>query len=270
MLDNLVAFTHNNGSGFPNTGAVNASGGAATDGTEFIANMVNDGMWGWMQALLNYNGLTPNGIVEADGASQILDALKSFTIPGVALPVFWNNDPVPLGIRAILMTGQGIIRANYSELDAIVYVGDGNNGSAPVFYHADDAAGTIRNTAGIYLILPDARGQAIRGFDPAGSVDPDGASRDLGGLQLDALQRITGDLGVINQVFRTSVTPVGQGIGALDIISALNNVHNTDGAVHWTGRIAFDSANSVSPNPAKTNDIESRMTNLAANWMITY
>jgi len=81
------------------------------------------------------------------------------------------------------------------------------------------------------------------------------------GQQPDAMQRITGDLGVINQVFRTSTTPVGQGVGALDVSSALNNVHNTDGSSHWTGRISFNNADSIAPNAAKTDDIETRAVN---------
>jgi hypothetical protein len=38
------------------------------------------------------------------------------------------------------------------------------------------------------VVIPDARGQFLRGLDPSGSVDPDGASRSLGGSQADAFQ----------------------------------------------------------------------------------
>ena len=101
MLNYLSTFTNQNGLAFPDTAAIDASGGAATDGTEFIAAMVNDSMWGVWQALLNYVGLTPNGITEADGSSQVLEALRRFSIPGMMIHAVWNDDPATLGIRAL-------------------------------------------------------------------------------------------------------------------------------------------------------------------------
>ena len=46
----------------------------------------------------------------------------------------------------------------------------------------------FRNTAGTWFILPDTRGYALRGLDVGASVDPDGASRDVGSVQVDAFQ----------------------------------------------------------------------------------
>jgi len=196
MLDNLAIFTNTNGLAFPNTGAINASGGAATDGTEFTANMINDAMWGVMQAIMDHVGQTPTGVVESVATSQILEALQKFEIPGKYVSMVLNDDPAVLGIRVIMLTGQGILISNYPELDNNVYVGDGNNAAVAAagggFYHASDAAGTTPDVAGPYLIMPDARGRVVRGLDLTGSVDPDGAGRVLGDLQEDAMQRITG------------------------------------------------------------------------------
>lgn len=264
MIDILTAFNYQNGVAFPNSAAVDASGAFATDGTEFIANLVNDYCFGPMQAVLDYAGLTPNGIVESASASQFLDALrKVFSHPGEIFYAAWNQDPALLGIRALKLVGQGILRANYSELDSAVYVGDPNNGTAPAFYHADDAAGTIRNTAGIYLILPDCRGQVIRGLDLAAVVDPDGASRALGGLQGFAIEDFNGSFIVRNPgtggtIFSTTGTFSLGSPGPLFSPLAV-----TGGSVVST-TINFDASGDA------VTSTETRMTNIAFDVFIRY
>lgn len=75
MRDFLAAFTNTNGVAFPNTEAKNATSPSATDGTEFIKIGIDDGMdWGYSQALLDKALLTPNGLIEAVGASQKLES----------------------------------------------------------------------------------------------------------------------------------------------------------------------------------------------------
>jgi hypothetical protein len=189
MQDYAAAFTNFSGA-FPDILAVNASGPSATDGTEFVANMINDSMWGVWQMILNHAGLTPNGVLESDSASQMKEAIrKGFALaPGMVAQWHLDDDPGTSGHRALLLNGQGILRANYPDLDAAVYVGDGNNATADAYYRADNSDGSSRNIAGIYLILPETRGYVPRGLDTAASVDPDGASRTLGHLQLDAFQ----------------------------------------------------------------------------------
>lgn len=193
MIDIAAVFAEYNGAAFPDFAGKNATGAGATDGTEFIAAMIDNWMWGWSQALLNYCGLTPDGVTESDSASQILDALNMVGVP-VGSVIEWNrvNDPATDGLRYLLLNGQGILRANYTDLDSAVYVGDGNNAAVAAagggYYHADDAAGATPNTAGVYLILPESRGYAPRGLDLAASIDPQGASRYLGDNQLDAFQ----------------------------------------------------------------------------------
>lgn len=191
MVDYDTVFTNTNSVAFPDTEAVNASGPSATDGTEFVKLMVDD-EWGARQALMNYAGLVPDGVTEADGTAQMIEVLqKGFGAPpGVVTE--WNlaSDPGTTGHRALLLQGQGILRANYPDLDSAVYVGDGNNAAVAAgggaYYRADDAAGTTPNIAGVYLILPESRGVVARGLDTAAAIDPDGASRFLGDLQTDA------------------------------------------------------------------------------------
>jgi len=157
-IDILATFTNQNGVAFPDSEAINASGPSATDGTEFIKVMIDNYMFGPQQALLNYAGITPSGTPESDTASQELDAMKqNFGFPGEAVDWYGDADPATLGMRVLLLQGQGVLIASFPELTASVYVGDGNNPTAPAFFKADDAAGTIRNTAGVWLILPDAQ-----------------------------------------------------------------------------------------------------------------
>jgi hypothetical protein len=258
VRDILLTFTYNNSVPFPFSEAVNASGALATDGTEFIAPLVNDYNFGPMQSLLNYTGQTPNGIIENPNNSQFLEGLRrAFSYPGEILAAAWNDDPAILGIRALKLVGQGILRANYPELDAVVYVGDGNNPTATSFYHADDAVGLIRNTVGIYLILPDARGQVIRGLDLAAVVDPDGASRDLGSLQLDAFQGHDFEL--------DTRTPALAGATVHFAFSTNSSQTNAQRLLTRNGSIVTDGINGT---PRVST--ETRMTNISFDLFIRY
>lgn len=169
---------------FPNVTGKNASGGAATDGTPYIRQFIDD-LWGFSQALMNDAGLTPDGVTESSTASQRMKAIRRVTgHPGEVIA--WMGDaadPSSSNIRLLPLNGQGVLRASYTLLDEATYVGDPDNPTAPAFYHADDAAGTIRNTTGAYLILPDLRGYFLRGLDTAAAVDPEGASREIGDAQ---------------------------------------------------------------------------------------
>lgn len=184
MQDYSVLLVNSNGLAFPDTEAVNATGPQAQDGTELVKGLVDNGIFGWQQALLDDAGLTPNGAPEITGNSQVLNSMKNlFGFPGEMVGWFGKEDPATLGLKLLLLHGQGILVADFPELNTAVYVGDAANPTAGTFYHADDAAGTIRNVAGIYLILPDARGLFPRFLDETGLVDPDGVGRLPGEFQ---------------------------------------------------------------------------------------
>ena len=270
MQDYAASFTNFSGA-FPDILAINASGPSATDGTEFVSNMINDSMWGVMQMILNRAGLSPDGVLESDTASQIRDALQlGFGAPvGVVTQWHIDDDPGTSGHRALLLNGQGILRANFAELDAACYVGDANNAAVAAagggYFRADDAAGTIPNIAGIYLILPETRGYAPRGLDVAASVDPDGASRFLGDPQLDAFQghifyNGIGDEVTLAFVYGGTTNEIpGSAIHAMSAASTvpsnqgLTSAPKTDG-VNGTPRI----------------DSESRMTNYSTKFVVWY
>ncbi len=168
MIDYLASFINTDGSAFPNTEAVNVSAPGAGDGTEFVALLVND-IWGRAQAIMDYAGLTPNGVMEAPGTAQIIEALcKGLGVgPGMGV-IYWKNDtPAALGDRVLLLQGQVILIATYPLLAAAVYCGDANNATAPAFYKTSDAGGTTRSTAGTYLVLPDTRGLSLKGVGNA-------------------------------------------------------------------------------------------------------
>lgn len=225
-LDSNVAFINTDGSAFPDNKSVNASGPSATDGTEFVKLMIDNYMFGPQQALINHAGLIPDGISEADGASQELEALqKSFGYPGEAVDWYGDLDPAVIGMRVLLLEGQGILIANFQELATAVYVGDGNNATAPAFYKADDAAGTIRNIAGIYLILPDATdvyptfvGETIK----SGRIENNGAASILSenttwltGVSRVALGRVTIDYTVLGLTVPPSVVATNDDLSAM-------------------------------------------------------
>jgi hypothetical protein len=170
MINLLASFTNTNGSAFPDTEAVNVSAPGAGDGTEFVALMVNN-VWGFQQALMDYAGLTPDGVQEAPGTAQFLEALaKGYGIgPGVGV-IYWKNDtPAVHGDRVLLLQGQVITIADYAELVAATYIGDPNNADADYtgFFKTSDAGGTVRDTAGAYFVLPDTRGLSLKNIGDA-------------------------------------------------------------------------------------------------------
>lgn len=245
---------------YPNVTGKNASSGTATDGTPYIAQFIDD-LWGFSQALMNEAGLTPDGVTESASASQRMQAMRNcFGHPGEVIAWMGDEESPPLDdIRLLPLNGQGILRASYTLLDETVYVGDSKNPTAPSFYHADDAAGTIKNTTGIYLILPDLRGLFLRGYDPLGNIDPDGPSRAIGDFQGD------------------DVAPHGHdtctnGSGSTNPNSYFQTLSYQSGAS--TKNVFMDSASSLFTfdikNVTGADGDESRPFNSACRWCIRY
>ncbi len=190
MINYLASFVNTDGAAFPDTQAVNVTAPGAGDGTEFVAIMVND-IWGRAQALLDYAGLTPDGVTEAPDTAQVLDAIGlGFSAgPGTGR-IYWKNDtPAVHGDRLLLLQGQVILIATYPLLVAATYCGDPDNPTAPAFYKTSDAGGTIRNTAGTYFVLPDTRGLSLKNI---GDATISGRTKtgpvELGEVQEDQMQ----------------------------------------------------------------------------------
>lgn len=199
---------NNNGAVFPNTRAIDSSGPLIPDGTEIIEGVIDD-VWLEKQALLSFYNYPPNGLEDTAGifpaaigglpdSQPLAVQYMNYATPGTIVNWASDLDPALVGatlgleIRLILLHGQGVDIgvADFAMLDAITYVGDPDNATADAFYHAVDALGTIRNTGGNYLILPDVRGYSFRALDPSGLIDPEGAGRIVGSKQDDAFQNI--------------------------------------------------------------------------------
>lgn len=265
----------NTSGAYPNVVSINCSGPSTTDGTPYIKAYIDNG-FGFKQAIMNHAGLTPNGVAEADGASQLLTAIQDITIgPGCVVAWMGNDaDPGTLGRRMIQLNGQGILRASYAELDAVTYVGDGNNATASAFYHADDSAGTLRNTSGVYLILPDLRGYTIRGLDPSATIDPSGNARDIGNAQSWSIIKhehyVVAHVGGAPSDYVCDLTDIDLDLTVPDkkflemVADATQS--NTDLFAHDI----LESGGEWNVPLGYQNDDEVRMVNITARWVITY
>lgn len=100
----------------------------------------------------------------------------------IGASVIWNSATLPLGF--IKENGAAVSRAAYPGLDAAIYVGDAANATAPFGYRCTDPADPngSRSVAGTHIVVPDSRGEFVRGADDGRGVDP---GRVLGSSQGD-------------------------------------------------------------------------------------
>ncbi len=204
MIDFVTGQGGNVIGAYPSVKAKNTSGAGATDGTALLANWVTN-LWGFVQDAMQRAALTPSGVAEEYAAetgslplgttsTQIRTALQmAHGSPGELVLWCRSQSPATVGARILLLQGQTITIANYKDLVAACYCGDGVNNTAGVpFYKSSDAGGVTRDTAGAYFTLPDARGVTLRGIDAGATRDPDGATRGAGtpngSIQQDAFQ----------------------------------------------------------------------------------
>jgi len=167
---------------WPGTLNINESAPDNFDGTPLLAEWVNN-LWGWVQDVLTRADLSPDGNVEAEGASQISSAIQRMKgLPGEGM-VWWGQlDPGSISDppRVLLLDGSTILVANYQELvdNTHCLVGGVTDlnlfsefGTDAGFYRCNLPDGTDPNASGIYFKLPDLRGYFLRGLDTSGDVD---------------------------------------------------------------------------------------------------
>ena len=83
--------------------------------------------------------------------------------------------------------GAAILISTYPTLASAIYCGDTNNATALWGYKCTNPANPTgsRNTSGQYIVIPDLRGEFIRGWDHGRGVD---SGRSFGSFQDDAFQ----------------------------------------------------------------------------------
>ena len=131
-------------------------------------------------------------------------------------------------------------------------------GSGWVLADGRDVTGSSYSTLTGVTSIPDLRGQFLRGLDPSGTVDPDGATRTLGDTQADADQRVQGEFG-----------SALQGLGSMDASGAFSNRLHTQprvpasiGSGQQSTGWDFDNSNVI-----RTAD-ETRPKNISVNFFV--
>ena len=83
--------------------------------------------------------------------------------------------------------GAAILISTYPSLASVIYCGDANNTTAIWGYKCTNPANPTgsRSTSGQYIVIPDLRGEFIRGWDHGRGVD---TGRSFGSFQDDAFQ----------------------------------------------------------------------------------
>ena len=154
---------------------------------------------------------------------------------------------------SLALNGQVVLRATYSELDEVCYVGDGRNGTADGFYRTSDSDGTTRSTTGDYLVLPDARGAVLvgTGTQTYSSVSHSGPS--TANMQQDRMQQITGSLDSLGNTVSDAGIHLGSS-GALSDTTGTDAANSLQRSTANTARsmATFDSANSPNARTGAT------------------
>jgi hypothetical protein len=133
-----------------------------------------------LAVLIAASGKTPNN-VDTDQLLEIVSKNYMRERCGPGIICFSALNPVEQALRRILpLEGQVISVELYQDLCQCVYVGDGPNATAPAFYKTEDSGGATRDTAGAWMVLPDARGIFLRGAGQQSRTVP---WTDTGGTQ---------------------------------------------------------------------------------------
>ena len=115
--------------------------------------------------VLTYNGSTNTWVASSIAVGMVLDNTPIGTVGWFAATA------PPAGY--LECNGSAVLRSTYTELDAAIYIGNANNSTASFGYRCTNAnsPSTSRSTTGQFIVLPDLRGEFIRGWDNGKGVD---------------------------------------------------------------------------------------------------
>jgi phage-related tail fiber protein len=124
-------------------------------------------------------GLTPDH-TNLGQLAQAIGLLATSVPAGIILP-FAGNTPPSGYLKA---NGAAVSTTTYAALTTAIYCGDANNATAAWGFKATTSVspGSNRSTAGTFIVLPDLRGEFLRGWDDGRGID---SGRSLWAYQLD-------------------------------------------------------------------------------------
>lgn len=179
------------------------TGGGGGGGTSGLVGLIKNkfkGTGGTTYVLTNYtDNNSDNYIVFINGIQQVPDDAYTITTPNIiftgnvpnnadilvycstnaATPVGGSNDTLPIGsvvyfaantapVGYMECDGRAVLRSTYPDLDAAIYCGNNNNSNNDITFGYRCTLSTkpyIRSLNGSYIVLPDLRGEFIRGWD---------------------------------------------------------------------------------------------------------
>lgn len=229
-------------------------------------------------------GLTANARQYVDGTGAfseppLVTTTQRGTVPAFPNDVFqvfrgdgtWGGTPgSEAGVAGIFFlpsapvgwlkaNGAAVLLATYASLAAI-YCGDANNPTASWGYKCTNPANPTgtRSIAGTYIVLPDARGEFIRGWDDSRGIDP---GRNLWLVQAQAIQSHTH--GITDPGHQHGTNPQGDDTGGSSTVSITGSAQTRTGS-------APTATATTGITVSSTGDTETRPRNFAALICIKY
>ena len=165
-------------------------------------------------------------------------------VPGMVMTFAMLNPPTGW----LVCSGSSVSTVQYPDLNTAIYVGDGLNGTSDYGYRSTDVGGSIRNTAGTYIKLPDLRGRFVRGWN-SGSTGPLDTSRGWASNQVDSFASHAHSM------------PNNNGVNVYQIMISGGNTKGFPGGFYDLGFL---------PNTNASGGTETRPQNVVLNYFIKY
>lgn len=162
-----------------------------------------------------FGGFRLTGVGDATADTDALNRQTGDARYRVAIPVefaaFWGITTAPTGY--LKANGAAVSVATYANLLGL-YCGDSNNATADWGYRCTNPAspGASRSTGGTHIVLPDARGEFLRGWDDSRGID---TSRNMWLAQAQAIQSHTHGVTDIGHTHALAGGPNAPGTGTV-------------------------------------------------------